>query len=175
MTSEVLLIGGRAGVGKSTTGHEVHILLTKAQVHHCLIEGDNLDMAYPTPWEHKLAEKNLAAMWRNYRALGHARLIYTNTVSVTAGDEISAAMGDEPRVIGVLLTCSDQTARQRLAAREIGNALEWHVQRSDRMARELDSIVPAWVHRVPTDDRSVSVVAQEVVTLTGWLSAPAPQ
>jgi hypothetical protein len=26
-------------------------------------------MAYPPPWEQKLAERNLAAMWGNYRAL----------------------------------------------------------------------------------------------------------
>ncbi len=46
------------------------------------IEGDDLDLAYRLPWEHGLTEKNLAAKWRSYRALGHRRLIYTNTVSV---------------------------------------------------------------------------------------------
>jgi hypothetical protein len=39
------------------------VQLSRAGIWHCLIEGDNLDMAYPPPWEHGLAERNLAAMW----------------------------------------------------------------------------------------------------------------
>jgi hypothetical protein len=35
-----------------------------------VIEGDNLDMAFPQAWEHNLAERKLAAIWVNYRALG---------------------------------------------------------------------------------------------------------
>ncbi len=171
----MLLIGGRAGVGKSTTAYEVHRRLVEAHVDHCLIEGDNLDMAYPPPWEHHLAERNLAAMWGNYKALGHSRLIYTNTVSVREADEISAAMGDHPRAIGVLLTCSDRAARERLAIREIGNGLEWHVQRSDLMARELDSTVPGWVHRIATDGRPIADVAADILAITGWLSVHPPQ
>ncbi len=58
--------------------------LAQADVRHCLIEGDNLDMAHPPPWERgqPLAELNLAAMWRNYRTFGYQRLIYTNTAAV---------------------------------------------------------------------------------------------
>jgi hypothetical protein len=71
--SKALFIGGRAGVGKSSVGYEIHAQLTAARIQHCLIEGDNLDMAWPTPHEHGLAEQNLAAMWANYRALGYVR------------------------------------------------------------------------------------------------------
>jgi adenylylsulfate kinase-like enzyme len=72
-----LFIGGRAGVGKSGVGAEIHARLSAADVRHCLIEGDNLDQAWPVPWEqgHDLAERNLAAMWTNYRALGYRRMI----------------------------------------------------------------------------------------------------
>jgi hypothetical protein len=80
--TEVLLIGGRSGVGKSAVGAEMHVQLSAVGVRHCLIEGDNLDMAYPPPLEHGLAEQNLSAMWANYRALGYRRMIYTNTASV---------------------------------------------------------------------------------------------
>jgi 2-phosphoglycerate kinase len=47
--SEVLLIGGRSGVGKSIVGNELHAQPSTACIRHCLIEGDNLDMAYPAP------------------------------------------------------------------------------------------------------------------------------
>ncbi len=138
--SEALFIGGRSGVGKSSVGHEIHTQLSAAGVRHCLIEGDNLDMAFPPPWEHGLAERNLAAMWANYRELDYRRMIYTNTVSVRFTQELTSAMGDDPRVVAVMLTASDVTARQRLAQREIGTALERHVERSDIAARELERL-----------------------------------
>jgi hypothetical protein len=171
--SEALFIGGRSGVGKSSVGYEIHEQLSSAGVRHCLIEGDNLDMAFPPPWEHGLAERNLAAMWANYRELGYRRIIYTNTVSVRFTDELTAAMGDDPRVTAVLLTANDVTARQRLVQREIGTALDRHVQRSDIAARELERLSPAWVHRVATDGRIVVDIAAEIVALAGWGSATA--
>jgi len=84
LATEVILIAGRSGVGKSTTAYEVSRQLAASHVRHALIEGDNLDQAYPAPWRQgiPLAERNLAAMWLNYRELGYSKLIYTNTVSV---------------------------------------------------------------------------------------------
>ena len=171
--SEVVLLGGRVGAGKSSVGYEIHIQLSAARVRHCLIEGDNLDMAYPPPSGHGLAERNLAAIWGNYRALGFRRMIYTNTASVLEEviSELTAAVGDGPRVTAVLLTCSDATARQRLAQREIGTGLGRHIERSAVMARELDRRAPSWVHRVATDGRAVADIAAGVIALTGWIGA----
>ena len=168
--SEVLFLGGRSGVGKTSVANEIHVQLSAAGVRHCLIEGDNLGLAFPPPWEHGLAERNLAAMWGNYRALGYRRLIYTNTVSVRSVDTLTTAMNDDPLVTAVLLTAGDETARQRLAQREIGTALQTHVESSDRAARELAELTPDWVHRVTTDDRPVPGIAAEIITLTGWTS-----
>jgi hypothetical protein len=64
----------------------MHAQLPAARVQHCFIEGNNLDMAYPPPWEHGLAEQNLAAMWANYRALGYRRMICANTDDRSAAD-----------------------------------------------------------------------------------------
>ena len=171
--SEVLLIGGRSGAGKSSVGYEIVHQLTRARVRHALIEGDTLDEAWPPPWEHHLAERNLAAMWANYTELGYRRLIYTNTASVRADvvGTLAEAMGDDPLVVGVLLTATDATARARLGGREIGSALDLHVERSNRAAGELEELAPSWVHRVRTDGRGVPEVALEVLGLTGWLAA----
>lgn len=172
--SEVLFIGGRAGVGKSSVGCEIHVQLSAADIQHCLIEGDNLDLAWPTPYKNalRLAEQNLAAMWANYRAAGYLRLIYTNTASVFEEEigKLTAAMGDSPRVTAVLLTCSDVTARQRLAPRELGSGLDSHIERSDLMARRLAGHAPAWVHHVPPDGRALADIAAEIVALTGTRS-----
>jgi hypothetical protein len=168
--TEVLLIGGRSGVGKSTVGHEIHAQLAGADMRHCLIEGDKLDMADPPPQEDGLAERNLAAMLANYRALGYHRLFYTNTVSVlgTVITDLTTAIGGNAHVTAILLRCTSQTARYRLSQREIGSSLAWHLQRSTQMARKLDNQAPRWVHRIDTDQRTVSDIAGQVIDLAGW-------
>ena len=168
----MLLIGGRSGVGKSTAGWEVSRQLQAADVAHCYIEGDNLDQVFPAPpgdpVREKISEANLRALWANYRALGHSRLVYTNTAAVLSADWMTRAMGDDVRFIGALLTASDETAAGRLGLREIGGGLDWHVERSRRAAAWLEREAPAWVVRIATDDLAAETIAQQLIGLTGW-------
>lgn len=166
----MLLIAGRSGVGKTTVSYEVSALLKQRDVAHALVDGDNLDEVYPVTQGSTLAEANLRAMWRNYRALDHHRLIYVNTVSVLEREMIVRALGEDAdvQVTGVLLTASDKIARVRLTQREIGSALDVHLERSANASIHLTSTAPGWVHRVPTDGRSVREIAEEIVELSGW-------
>lgn len=115
---EVLLIGGRAGVGKSTAGLEVSARLRAAAVPHALIEGDFMGQVHPAPDgdPHRtgIVERNLTAVWGNYAELGYRRLIYTNTLCVMPGmaGVFQRAMGADVRIVRVLLTASDHTARR---------------------------------------------------------------
>ena len=172
--THVLLIGGRSGVGKSTIGREVSRQLQDVGEPHCYIEGDNLDQVFPAPPDdpirERISEANLAALWANYRALGHTRLVYTNTAAVVSDVWITRALGQNTHFIGVLLTANDDTAAGRLAGREISGGLDWHVKRSRRAALWLEAQAPNWVVRVPTDGRYVVDIAAEVLGLTGWLS-----
>ena len=166
--TEVLFIGGRSGVGKSSVAFEMSTQLATGRTRHAVIEGDNLDMAYPPPWEYGLAERNLASIWRNYLDVGYRKLIYTNTNSVCSVEELVAAIGGRPRVVAVLLGATDHTIRKRLVQREIGSALDEHVARSRRAALRLEKEAPEWVVRVDTDARTVVSIAEELVELTGW-------
>ncbi|HTJ69535.1 MAG TPA: hypothetical protein VL551_18500 [Actinospica sp.] len=169
---EALLIGGRAGVGKTTAGWEISVQLRAAGVGHALIEGDNLDQIHPAPASDPdragITEANLAAMWRNYAALGCRRVIYTNTLSVLEPELITRALGGDVRIISVMLTAEDATARERLGMREIGSQLDDHVRRSAGAARYLAENASASVVRVRTDGRSAVDIAGEIVGITGW-------
>jgi gluconate kinase len=170
--SHLLLIGGRSGVGKSTVAAEIHRQLAEGAVQHAWIEGDNLDMAFPEPWKqgHKLAEANLAAMWSNYRALDHTRLMYVNTASVLPHviASLTTAMGDDPTVHAVLLTSSDAVAKQRLLEREVGGGLDNALRRSRETALELEAAAAPEVTRLHTDERSTTQLAAEIIALTKW-------
>lgn len=173
---EVLFIGGCSGVGKSSVAAELHALFSASRVRHCVIEGDNLDLAWPVPWEHglHLAEDNLASMWGGYRAVGYSRLIYTNTASVRAEvlDSLIAALGGNPVVHAVLLQAETTAVLDRLGRREIGSALQWHAERSRRAAPELQTAAPPWVRRVDTTGRSVTDIATGIADDLGWSPDP---
>ncbi|AIY49496.2 hypothetical protein MFTT_30940 [Mycolicibacterium fortuitum subsp. fortuitum] len=164
----MVFIGGRSGTGKTSVGFEMHAQLSAAGVTHCLIDGDFLDMAYPVPSHvDDLAERNLAAMWANYRALGYHRMIYINTASVLPEvmERLTTAMGGNPTVVSILLTCTDATARVRLGKREIGSTLEQHLESSNEMNARLESGVAAATHRGLLHDQVTSELA-----CPGWVS-----
>nr|WP_216645198.1 ATPase [Isoptericola halotolerans] len=163
----MLLVSGRSGAGKSSTAFALHDLLSVEGIRHAVIEGDALDLAWPAPWEHRLAARNLAAVWANYRDLGYRRLVYTNTVAILEAAELAAAMGDRPRVTSVLLTASDEEVRSRLSRREDGASLQAHVERSGKAAVVLEAQADTSVHRVDTDGRPVRQIAQALRAL--WI------
>lgn len=177
--NEVLLIGGRAGVGKTTVGWEVSAQLRAADIAHVVVEGDCLGQVHPAPAgdprRSTIVERNLGAVWANYAELGYRRLIYTHTVSVLpeAVGMFERVMGSNVRLVRVLLTATDATARQRLEGRELGSELEKETERSAYKARLLDEHASADIARVVADGRSVVDIANHAVAVTGWFS-PVP-
>ncbi|QDY80366.1 AAA family ATPase [Streptomyces qinzhouensis] len=178
--AEALLIGGRAGVGKTTVGWEVSALLRSAAVAHVVIDGDFMGQVHPAPegdpHRAEITESNLTAVWANFTQRGYRRLIYTNTLSVLpeAAGMFERAMGGGVRITRVLLTASDATARERLVGRERGSELEKELQGSIRKARLLDQRSPQDIVRVATDGRLIVDIAREVVAVTGWAAIISP-
>ncbi|WP_323384206.1 AAA family ATPase [Streptomyces calidiresistens] len=170
----LLLIGGPSGVGKSTVAAEVSDLLRCRDTAHSLIEGDFLGHVHPAPPgdpdRSALTERNLAAVWAHHAALGHHRLVYTNTVSVLEEAMFRRALGPGGplTVTRVLLTAEPAVLRERLARREAGSGLAPHVERSLRAAERLVTLAPEGTVRVRTDGRPVPDIAREVLRATGW-------
>jgi Mrp family chromosome partitioning ATPase len=172
--TDLLVIGGRSGVGKSTVAYEISRLLADDDVRHAVIEGDTLDQAHPEPWRHgiAMAQTNLRSLARNYRAHDYTRLVYTNTVSVLEMDGLIEAIGVPTRAVGILLRADDRTIGARLSRREVGASLALHVERSRRRSRELDQEAPPQVHRIDTDGLDPEQVARAVLAAAhptlGW-------
>lgn len=172
--AEVLLIGGRAGAGKTTVAWEVSALLRAADVAHAVVEGDYMGQVHPAPdgdpHRSRIAERNLTAVWANFAGLGCRRLVYTNTLSVLPEQTgmFERAMGAGVRIVRVLLTAADATVRARLTRREPGSELEDSLASSHRRSRLLRERAPDGTVRVPTDGRPVTDIARDVLAATGW-------
>lgn len=171
-STQILVLGGPAGVGKTSVAFEVSATLRRARVAHALIDGDNLDASYPSPVDSGrpwLSLDNLASLWRSYRDVGQHRLIYVNTVSVLEVDGLRRAVDPEAEVTAVLLEAQPSAIADRLGARERGSELEEHLARSAQRSADLREQAPEWVTRLDTTGVPIEAVAEAVVGLTGWL------
>jgi hypothetical protein len=81
--SEVVFIGGRSGVGKSSAAYALHSMLSELDVKHCVIEGDTLDLA------RHLDRSRLAALRLERDAPPEVHRIDTDGLGI---DEVAAAI-----------------------------------------------------------------------------------
>lgn len=140
----------------TTVGWEVSAQLQAARISPLHDRGRQPRSGIPAPpgdhtqsRPHQLTEANLAALWRNYAALGYLRLIYTNTVAVLKPDLISRAMSGIQHTPAVFLTATEATARDRLHAREADTQLDAYLTRRATMARHVETTAPPSVcHRL---------------------------
>jgi hypothetical protein len=59
---------------------------------------------------------------------------------------------------------------ERLRRRESAASLEAHVERNRSRHAVLEREAPAWIHRVPTDGRTVDDLAAQLARLSGWVA-----
>jgi adenylylsulfate kinase-like enzyme len=85
---QVLLICGPTGVGKSTIAFRLYLQCLNAGLAAGYIDLDQISFVSPAPpgdrCRHQLKARNLAAMWRNYRAAGATHLIAAGPVDSNA-------------------------------------------------------------------------------------------
>jgi len=64
-----------------------------------------------------------------------------------------------------------RTVTARLRRRERGESLERHLARSVTAAARLDEQAPRGTHRIDADGRSPAQIADEFLSITGWLAS----
>jgi broad-specificity NMP kinase len=173
---DVLVICGAAGVGKSTLTWEIGRQLQDVEVRHAIIDSDELDRVYPQPTplseQVALCRTNLAALWDNYAALGHSRLVLSG-VFVDLEADLSwitdALSGADVTVVRLL--AGDETLSQRVEAREIGTGRDDQIGRTLAQAKALRQRVSERAIAIQTDDRNPKEIAEEVIGLIGWVGA----
>jgi hypothetical protein len=107
----------------------------------------------------RVAEQALAALAPIYAAEGIGRLLLPRVIERPLHLELVHAALPGARFQVAWLQVSAETIAERLAAREVGSALEWHLQRA--LAHDLfDFVVDG--------ERPVRDVSVEVLQRAGW-------
>ncbi len=169
-TVDVLVICGAAGVGKTSTAYEVSLRLAADGVPHALVDCDELDRVYPwpvpelPPWEP--ARRNLAAVWANYAAFGHTRLMLCGVFADLRQEMpwIADAVPDAAFTV-VRLTAPMDVLEERVRRREIGTGARDQLRRTARQVEEIAAADPPGTLVVDTAGMDVAQVAARVLAL----------
>jgi Mrp family chromosome partitioning ATPase len=166
--TDVLVISGPAGVGKSATAFEVSHRLRGADVDHVLIDTDELDRIYPVPDDlSAVTEDNLVAVWRTFAARGARRLILVGVFldRVEELEWVARAIPDA-QFTCVRLLASDATLTERVHRRELGSDRDDQLERTRRQAVKIDADRRPGITRIATDGRGLTDIAAEI--LAAW-------
>jgi adenylylsulfate kinase len=170
-----ILVTGPVGVGKTTLIDEMSGLLREARVPHATVDFDQLTACFPhSPnddvWGTNLGLTNLAALWRNYSALGADRLLLARVIEnrKELDGYRDAVPGAEIDV--VRLRASPSTLQDRIRHRGEGRGMQWHLDRAVQLAPLMDEQrVEDLV--VETDGRQPGELARETLRPLRWLGA----
>ena len=143
---QVCAISGPVGVGKTTVMAAVGDLLRQAGVAHALVDRDALTEIWPRspgdPFAAALGLANLGQLWRHARAAGGRCLVVAGVLETQSDvDALSLAIPDA-RVQVVRLRAPLDVLRARIAQREQGDGLSWHLARAAELARILEESGP---------------------------------
>jgi len=170
--TQLLILTGSVGVGKSSVADAISDILSKKSVPNAVIDLDHLRRAYPKPtndpFHMKLGYKNLASLWKNYKAVGITHLIVPNVVEnkKELKQLKSAVLNSDIHVVH--LKADIKTIHSRLRNRDTGDSLKWHLDRAVVLTEQLEkSRVEDFT--VDTKNKSVTKIAKEIISDIEWL------
>ena len=167
----LVVISGPIGVGKTSVGHEVSVLLTQLGIAHTFVDLDALTQTFPRPSDDRfgsrLANANLTDVWMNCIAAGSQNLIVARVVESPLDVENIERAVSCSRTIVCQLQASDESLVARVGGREIGSEYDWHEKRVVELARSLPLTAPA-DFIIDTESRALTDIANEIVSRINW-------
>jgi hypothetical protein len=126
-SDDVLLVCGAAGVGKSSAGFEVYLRQLQAGVAAAYLDLDQIGFLSPEPagdpGGHRFRARNVADLWRAYRAAGARRLVLSGPVPEERAAVVYAGALPTTRVTVVRLHAGPAELARRISLR--GQGLGW--------------------------------------------------
>ena len=170
-TIPVLVITGPIGVGKTTVASEVSEQLDNTKVAHAFVDIDSLRWCYPRPlhdpFRIELAMKNLAAVWKNFQALGAERLVLADIIETRNHLDYYRKAVPGAEILVVRLHATLSTLTEHIQQREVGSASNRHLQRAAELTAimEHNSVEDMLVN---IEGKTVETIAQEILTRSNW-------
>ncbi|MEU2615301.1 hypothetical protein ABZ570_27535 [Micromonospora sp. NPDC007271] len=178
----VLWLCGATGVGKSTIGFQVYLKVLGAGLTAAYIDLNQIGFCGPTPADHRLKARNLAALWRTYRDAGAQALVMVGP----AEDEAALGVYGDALPASAVTVCRLHADRDTLTSRImlrgqgrgswsepgdplVGKPTAHLLSVADQAAQEAEALERAAIgHRIDTDRHTIAEITDLVVARTGW-------
>jgi hypothetical protein len=122
----VALITGPVGVGKSTTGFRFYLKCLSAGLTAGYVDLGQIGFLQPPaaddPGSQRLKARNLAAIWRSYRAAGATHLVAAGTIASRTDRQLYAGELPGTEVAVIRLRAGRAELRQRIMSRGAGRS-----------------------------------------------------
>jgi hypothetical protein len=169
----ILLITGPVGIGKSSVLFEAARLLREARIPHAAVDLAQIGEAWPPPaddrWNERLAHRNLACMWSNFREAGAERLLLERVLEARSLLRHVAAAVPGAQITVVRLRAPKEIVQARIRHREQGRDPSWYLEAAAYLVETMErSDIADYV--IETANRLASEVAQDILRTVGWLA-----
>jgi hypothetical protein len=167
----LLIITGTMGAGKSSILGEASDILALHRIVHAAIDLDALALAH-LPFatgNDGVMYRNLECVCKNYASLGVKRLLLARAMEGPAELELSRSAVSAARTVVCRLTASIEAMEQRVKSRELGALQPEFVARVAKLNVILER-ARLEDFTITNENRSLTEVAQEMLTNAGWIS-----
>lgn len=180
----VLWVCGPTGVGKSTIGFSAYLRVLHSGVPIAYVDADQVGFCGASSGDHRLRARNLAGLWRNFKAAGARAFVVVGAVATTSDTvEYEAALPTAAFTWCRLHADEPELTRRIVSRRDGGSWPQPGDPLRDRPTDELLEVAALAVAdgqrfedhdvglRIDVDALTVEDAAETILTRTGW---PAP-
>lgn len=173
----VIVITGPVGAGKSTVAATLCDLLAAHDVRTAYVDMDYLRWLQPAHaddrFSSRLGLRNLSAIWPNLLAAGACCVVLADVV-----EDMVQRLAYEEQMPGSVVTIVRLNVpldliHQRLADRESGDDLEWHLHRAPELQRIMETAAIGDLV-IDVGPRNPAEVAAEIANRLGLMPLPLP-
>ena len=174
-STEVLVLNGSPGSGKTTLANAIAERLRELSVFHAVIDLDELARVGPEPdgspeFDISLKWRNLCAMWPNYSALLNLKVIIPVCIDSQRDLEELHKAAPARKLTICELVAGELVLKERVTTREPNEY--WRSRLRSLVDRHLgkDPTDKVGDFRVRTDDKSIDEAVQQILNHLGWQS-----
>ena len=165
--TEVLVLNGSPGSGKTTLANAIAERLREMDAPHAVIDVDELARVYPEIGS-SICWNNLRAMWPNYTALPNLKVILP--VCIDSKRDLEELRNAAPsRKFSICELVADEfVLKERVTKREPNEY--WQSKLRGLVEKHLgkDTTYRFADFRVRTDDKSIGEAVEEILSHLGW-------
>ena len=173
MITNIIVISGSMGCGKTTVLGEASDVLTAHQIAHASVDLDAIGTALlPGDLSREVTHRIVASMFATFARAGLTRVLIAEAVENREELNRLRRVAPGSEVLVCRLRAAIDTMRERLRVREPGMLQAQFLARASELEQILDE-ANVEDFTIVNDQRSVTDVARELLERAGWIP-PSP-